>query len=152
MEGRVKQRIHFAAGIVATMTIATFFVSTILVELFGMHAAIATVKGLIVVPGLFILVPAIVVTGGTGFALSASRKGRLIQVKQKRMPFIGVNGVFVLIPCAIILDHWASAGAFDTAFYMVQGIELVAGAINLSLMGMNIRDGLKLSGRFRAPS
>ena len=146
----MKQKIHFTAGILATLTIATFFTSTIIVELFGTHEAIAAVKSLIVIPGLFILVPAIAATGGTGFALSKSRKGRLVQVKQKRMPFIGANGVLVLIPCAIFLERWASVGAFDTTFYVVQGIELIAGAINLTLMSMNIRDGLKMSGRFRA--
>jgi len=148
----MKQNIHFTAGILATLTIATFFTSTIIVELFGTHEAVATVKSLIVMPGLFILVPAIAATGGTGFALSKSREGRLVRVKQKRMPFIGANGVLILIPCAIFLDRWASAGAFDTTFYIVQGIELVAGAANLSLMSMNIRDGLRVSGRFRASS
>ena len=31
----------------------------------------------------------------------------------------------------------------------LQALELAAGAANLSLMGLNIRDGLKLSGRLR---
>jgi len=148
----MKKNIHFIAGILATLTIATFFTSTIVVELFGSHDVIAAVKSLIVIPGLFILVPAIAATGGTGFALSKSRQGKLVQAKQKRMPFIGANGVLVLIPCAIFLDRWASSGAFDTIFYIVQGIELIAGAINLTLMSMNIRDGLRMSGRFRASS
>lgn len=65
------------------------------------------------------------------------------------MPFIGANGILVLIPCAVVLDRWASAGTFDTGFYVVQGVELLAGAINLILMGMNMRDGLRMSGRFR---
>jgi len=43
----------------------------------------------------------------------------------------------------------AAAGEFNTAFYAVQALELVAGAANLTLMGMNIRDGLTLSGRLR---
>jgi len=33
--------------------------------------------------------------------------------------------------------------------YIVQGLELVAGAVNLTLMVMNIRDGLTLTGKFR---
>lgn len=59
------------------------------------------------------------------------------------------NGVLVLIPCAIFLDRWASVGVFDASFYLVQAIELIAGAVNLTLMAMNIRDGLRLSGRSR---
>jgi len=144
------KRIHFIAGLLAALTIATFFLSSIVVELFGAHEAVAIVKALIVMPGLFILMPAIAATGGSGFAMAKSRKGRLIESKKRRMPFIAANGLLVLLPCAIFLDRWASAGAFDTTFYMVQGVELLAGAVNLTLMGMNIRDGMKMSGRFRA--
>lgn len=145
-------KIHFTAGILATLSIAVFFFSTIMVEIFCTHELIETAKRLIVIPGLLILVPAIAITSGTGLVISKSRKGRLIQAKQKRMPFIAANGVIVLIPCAILLNHWALAGAFDTMFYIVQSIELVSGAINLTLMSMNIRDGLRMSGRFRALS
>jgi hypothetical protein len=141
--------IHRLAGPIAMLCIATFFSATIFVELFATVETIATVKSLIVWPGLFILVPSIALAGGSGFALAKSRKGKLVQLKKKRMPFIGANGVLVLIPCAVLLDHWASAGAFDDTFYVVQAIELLAGAVNLTLMGMNIRDGLRLSGRLR---
>ena len=141
--------IHFLAGLLATLTIATFFLSSLIVELLGAHEAVATVKALIVMPGLFILVPAIAATGGSGFAIAKSRKGRLVDAKKRRMPFIAANGLLVLLPCAIVLDRWASAGAFDTTFYVVQGMELLAGAVNLTLMGMNIRDGIRMSGRFR---
>ena len=141
--------IHFLAGLLATLTIATFFLSSLIVELLGAHEAVATVKALIVMPGLFILVPAIAATGGSGFAIAKSRKGRLVDAKKRRMPFIAANGLLVLLPCAVVLDRWASAGAFDTTFYVVQGAELLAGAVNLTLMGMNIRDGIRMSGRFR---
>jgi len=146
----MKKTVHLIAGILAVSTIATFFLSTVLVELLGSADSVAAVKRLIVIPGLFILVPAIAATGGSGFALSKTRRGRLIDAKKKRMRFIAANGVLVLIPCAIVLNAWASAGSFDTRFYLVQALELVAGATNLVLMGLNMRDGLNLSGRFRA--
>ena len=144
------KKAHFTAGLIATLTIATFFLSTVIVELFGSHEAVAIVKSLIVMPGLFILVPAIAATGGSGFALSKSRQGRLVDSKKTRMPFIAANGLLVLLPSAIFLDRWASSGSFDTAFYLVQSAELLAGAVNLTLMGLNIRDGIRMSGRFRA--
>ena len=140
--------IHRIAAVTAAICIATFLISTITSELFGSYETVATVKQLIVMPGLFILVPAIAATGGTGFALAKTRKGKLIQAKKKRMPFVGANGLLVLIPCAIVLDRMASAGTFDITFYSIQAIELLAGAVNLTLMGMNIRDGLRMSGRF----
>jgi hypothetical protein len=126
------------------------FLSTILVELFGSHEAVAKLKSLIVLPGLFILVPAIIATGASGLYISRSRRGRLIDAKKKRMPFIAANGLLILIPCAISLNRWAAAGQFDAAFYVVQTLELLAGATNLTLMGLSIRDGLTMSGRPRA--
>jgi hypothetical protein len=140
---------HLLAGLLATLTIAAFFTATLLVELFGTHDAIAGVKHMIVCPGLFILVPAIAATGGSGFALSKVRQGHLVQTKLKRMPFIAANGLLVLLPAAIFLNRWAAQGVFDNRFYIVQVVELLAGAINLLLMGLNIRDGLKLTGRLR---
>ena len=43
----------------------------------------------------------------------------------------------------------AASGSFDASFYMIQGVELVAGAVNIVLMGLNIRDGFLLAGRMR---
>jgi hypothetical protein len=122
-----------------------FFLSTLIVELFGTEESIATVKSLILVPGLFTLISAMAVTGGTGFTLSKSHKGHLVDSKKKRMPFIAENGIFILIPCAIFLDQWASSGSFSTKFYIVQSLELLAGLSNLTMMGFHIRDGLKLT-------
>lgn len=145
----MKQIIHRIAAITATLCIAIFFTSTVLVELFGSYESIATIKSLIVMPGLFMLVPAIAVTGGTGLALSKSRKGHLVESKKKRMLFIAANGLLVLLPAALFLDQWAASGAFNTKFYVVQGLELLAGAVNLTLMGLNMRDGLRMSGKQR---
>jgi hypothetical protein len=144
---KTERKIHVAVSIIATLCIATFFTSTIIVELFGTKDQIVVVKGLILIPGLLILIPAMAATGGTGFALSKSRKGVLVDNKKKRMPFIAANGIFILMPCAIFLEQWASIGVFDTKFYFVQGLELVAGATNLTLMGFNIRDGLTMAGK-----
>jgi hypothetical protein len=143
-------RLHLLAGIVASLCISTFFVSTVLVELFGSPDAVARLKSLIVAPGLWILIPALAVTGGSGIFLSKARRGRLVETKKKRMPFIAGNGLLVLVPCAIVLDRLAAAGNFDTTFYGVQAFELLAGATNMALMGLNVRDGLRMTGRLRA--
>jgi len=144
------KKIHLIAGMLATLTIATFFLSTLGTELFGTYETVAIVKAWIVMPGLLILVPAIAATGGSGMFMSKSLQGRLVEAKKKRMPFIAANGLLIMIPCAIVLNRWAAAGTFDTTFYVVQALELLVGAVNLTLMGMNIRDGMKMSGRFRA--
>ena len=146
------KRAHLIAGLLAPLCIATFFLSTILTELFGSHAAVAQLKSLIVTPGLWIMVPLMAAAGGSGMFLARSRKGRLVDAKKKRMPFIAANGLLVLVPCAIVLNRWAAAGSFDTTFYVVQAIELIAGATNLTLMGLNARDGMHMAGRLRTRS
>lgn len=143
------KRAHLIAAMLASLCLATFFLSTVLIELFGSHAAVAQLKSLIVMPGLWIMIPAMAAAGGSGMLLGKSRKGRLVDGKMKRMRWIAANGLLVLVPCAIVLSRWASAGAFDAAFYVVQVVELVAGASNFVLMGLNARDGLRMAGRLR---
>lgn len=65
------------------------------------------------------------------------------------MPFIDANGLLVLLPAAIYLNQWAAAVTFDTKIYVVQGVELLAGAINIALMSMNMRDGFKMTGKLK---
>ena len=59
------QRIHFLAGFLATLMIASFFSATLFSELLGSPDAVSAVKAWIVMPGLFILIPAIVATGAS---------------------------------------------------------------------------------------
>ncbi len=143
-------KVHLAAGFIATLTIASFFSSTLLVEIFCSREVISTVKNLIVLPGLLILIPAIAIAEGTGFFLSKSRKGLLVEKKRKSMPIVVLICIFVLLPTTIFLDMWASNESFGTKFYILQIIEIVAGGITLLILGFNIRDGLRLSGRLRS--
>ena len=139
--------VHPVAGALAMLTIATFWLSTVLSELFGSQTVVASVKTAI--PwGFLLLVPSLAAAGGSGFALARERRGAaLVASKMKRMRIIAGNGILILIPSALFLASKATAGQFDAAFYAVQALELVAGATNLALLGLNMRDGLKLSGR-----
>ena len=89
-------------------------------------------------------------TGGTGFALARPRKGNIIEAKKKRMPLIAANGLLVMIPSALFLYTKAASQEFDSAFYVVQAIELGVGLVQLTLMGRNFRDGLRLTGKWRS--
>ena len=140
--------VHPVAGGVALLTIATFWLSTVISELSGSQALIASVKTTI--PwGFLLLIPALAAAGGTGVLMSKGSRVGLAGTKFKRMPFIAGNGILVLIPSALFLASKASAGEFDTNFYLVQALELVAGGVNIALLGLNMRDGLKLKGWLR---
>lgn len=140
--------IHPVAGMVAILTIASFWLSTVLTELFASPMTIAAVKTAI--PwGFLVLIPALAAAGGSGFALAQGRRPMLVDAKIRRMPLIAANGILVLVPSAIFLAAKAREGEFDAVFYAVQALELVAGAINITLLGLNMRDGLKMKSRFR---
>lgn len=142
--------IHPIAGGLAILTIACFWLSTALSELFASEATIVAVKAAI--PwGFLLLIPALAATGGTGFNLAKGRRVGLIGTKARRMPFIAANGILILVPAAFFLAHKAAAGEFDTAFFAVQAVELVAGAVNLTLLGLNMRDGFRMKGRIGRP-
>ncbi|TDF41380.1 hypothetical protein EYS14_00520 [Alteromonadaceae bacterium M269] len=145
----MKRKIHAIGAIITMLCIASFFTSTLIVELFGSKESVLTIKSLVVNPGLFILIPAIAAAGITGFILAKNRKGTLVTNKKKRMPIIAANGLLVLTPCAIFLNQWAESGTFDTRFYLVQSLELLAGAVNLVLMRINLKDGLRMTGKLR---
>jgi hypothetical protein len=145
-----KRLLHAVAGTLAMVLIATFWTSTLVSELWLPADAVVTVKRWIALYGLACLVAAMAATGGTGFNLARQRTGRLVDEKKRRMPVIGANGVLVMIPAAIFLHTKAAAGEFDTAFYVVQAIELAVGLVQLTLMSRNFRTGLRLSGRLRA--
>lgn len=145
------KRIHAAAGVTGLATILTFWTSTVMVELFGTADDIAAAK-LAILWAFLLLIPSLIVAAATGMRLGARRRGPLATAKRNRMPFIAANGIVVLMPAAAFLAASAIDGRFDTWFYAVQAVELIAGAVNVTLLGLQIRDGLRLTGRLARPA
>lgn len=142
----MKRKLHPVAGVLAMLMIAAFWISTLGSELFGTEDDIRTVK-LMIPWGFLVLIPSLALAGGTGHALGRGRTDLLVTLKSKRMPFIAANGIVILIPAALFLAYKADAYAFDATFYAVQVLELVMGALNIALLGLNLVDGLRLTGR-----
>lgn len=140
--------VHPVAGTLAIVIIATFWLSTVVAELFGSESLVVAVKTAI--PwGFILLIPALAAVGGSGFALAKGRRAGLIGTKLRRMPVIAANGILVLVPSALFLAFKAAAAEFGASFYAVQALELAAGAVNIVLLGLNLRDGLRMKGRLR---
>jgi len=84
--------VHPIAGLLAILTIATFWLSTALAEMFASQAVITAVKTAI--PwGFLLLIPALAAAGGSGFALAKGRRSGPVGTKIKRMPIIAANGI-----------------------------------------------------------
>ena len=139
----MKAKVHASAGALALLTICIFWGATALGELFGDAADIAAVKNGILM-GMLVLIPAMAIAGASGFSLGKGRKSPAVQREKQRMKIIAANGILILVPSAMFLASKAGAGEFDTAFVAVQAIELVAGAVNITLLSLNMRDGLAL--------
>ena len=113
-------------------------------ELFASHTAILLVKTYILY-GIAMMVPMMAIAGITGAKMAGKAKKGPIASKKKRMPFIALNGLIILLPSAVYLQHLASIGQFDGVFYTVQTVELLAGFSNICLMLLNVRDGRQIT-------
>jgi len=140
----MKPKLHALLGTIALLFIGTFWVSTFVSELFLDAASVTAVKHGIL-SAMWMLIPAMAATEASGFGLSRGRSGRIIEAKKRRMKIIAGNGIVVLLPSAYALAHMAEAGRFDLPFYIVQVVELLAGAMNIALLTLNMRDGRRLS-------
>jgi len=136
----MSKKVHATAGVIGFLTILIFWTSTVYSEVFGSPETIAFVKAS-VLKGMFILIPTMITIGVTGMKIGNRRKDKPALAKKKRMPVIAANGLLILLPSAIFLSTRAGTENFDAAFYLVQTGELIAGGLNLALMGLNIRDG-----------
>lgn len=139
----MKAMIHAGAGALALLTIGAFWSATVISELSGDAVAVAQVKTGILA-GMAVLIPAMAVAGSSGYLLGRGWKSPLVRRKLARMKIAALNGILVLVPSAVFLALRARAGLFDGAFVAVQVLELGAGAVNIALLSLNMRDGLKL--------
>lgn len=142
-------KLHKIAGLSAMALIALFWTGTAASELFMGAAEIAWVKTAIVML-LPLLVAAMAAVGMSGARLAGPSPNPWAKRKQRRMMAIAANGLLVLVPAAVFLWWKAGAGQFDSAFYAVQIVELLAGPLNLFLLGLNARDGMRLAAARRS--
>ena len=136
-------KLHAVCGTLGLLLIGGFFLSTVGAELSGSVEWVVAVK-----TGILYLLPVLGIllgcAGAAGNAVARGWKSKAVDWKRLRMAVAGLNGVFILIPCAFTLQAWAEVGEFTWRFYGVQGIELLAGAGNVVLLSLNLRDGLRL--------
>ncbi|SFL53597.1 hypothetical protein [Shimia aestuarii] len=142
----MKLKLHAFSGALALLTISTFWTSTVVSEVSGNKDMIIWVKTAVLY-GMFVLIPAMATAGATGAMLGKGWRLPQVAAKQRRMKIIAANGLLILLPSAVFLALRAQSHQFDTAFYLVQGVELLAGATNITLLIRNMKDGLALRGR-----
>lgn len=136
--------VHRTSALIAFVLLLSFWGSTLISELSGNIAWVIRVKTAIPY-GFIVLIPALILAGITGMRIAKKSTNPIVTAKKKRMPFIAFNGVVILIPCAFILCYLAKNNQFGTLFITIQSVELLIGALNITLMALNIRAGIKLA-------
>jgi sorbitol-specific phosphotransferase system component IIC len=139
-----KSIIHACLGLLAILLISIFWISTFISEVFLNQESIIFIKKLIVNYGLIPLILIMILTGATGNFLS-KKNHPLLETKKKRMPYIALNGIFIMVPSALFLNFKASNDEFDLLFYSIQVFELLVGIVQLTLLFKNFLDGLSLT-------
>jgi hypothetical protein len=124
----MKSALHAVPGALAIALVAIFLGSTLVSELLLGPAAVVAVKTGIVY-AMSLLIVSMVATGASGTKLASGRAGSMIDAKRRRMKIIAANGLLLMLPSALFLYFRAIAGAFDTAFYSVQMLELLGGSL-----------------------
>jgi hypothetical protein len=139
---------HRAAGALALVTLALFQISTAVSETALSHDSVVAVKRMIVW-GLLPLILCLAATGASGATIARKPFAGLVRVKLRRMKIAAANGLLILAPAALYLYTKATAGEFDMTFYAVQGLEIVAGLLNVTMLSLNMRDGLMMTRKKR---
>ena len=143
MNRNTLRKIHAAAGVGAFLFIASFWSSTVFSELFGSHENRRRREA----NHCLCAVRVDCLHGNrrrNRHEMGGKSKHAAIAAKCRRIPFIAANGMLILLPCAFFLNNRASAGQFDSVFYIVQIVELIAGATNLTLLGLSMKDGFSI--------
>ena len=141
--------VHRAAGACALAILVLFQTSTLVSEIALSHEAVLAVKRMIVW-GLIPLVLCLAATGASGNLMARKPLAGLVRTKMSRMKVAAANGLLILIPSALYLHAKAQAGDFDAVFYAVQALEIAAGLVNVTMLALNMRDGLTMTRKKRA--
>ena len=136
-------RLHAAAGAAAILLIGVFWYLALSSEFFGGHAEVLQARTAILwlMP---VLIALVIVANISGKRLGGARHP-LVATKKNRVKLVAANGAIILVPAVVLLWYWADTGRFDAWFYAVQVLELMAGAGNVILLSLNLRDGLRLA-------
>ncbi|NIY95235.1 MAG: hypothetical protein HWE37_16855 [Rhodobacteraceae bacterium] len=138
--------LHGISGAAALLTIATFWVSALTAELVLATPGFVAVRTAILY-ALPVLVIAMMAAGATGTQLAGRSKKPVIRAKRRRTIIAAANGLLILIPAAVFLGFRARAGLFDAVFATVQIAELAAGAVNITLLSLNMKAGMAMRAR-----
>ena len=147
----MKTKLHAAMGTLVLLWALVGVVAGLLCLIIGDMPTVTAIA-LVMRRGVILMVAALVGVAISGGVLAGKRQDPPLLAKKRRMPMIIGVAVLVLLPADFYLSAKAQAGNFDALFDGVQGAALIANAALACLLSLNLRDGLRLSGRIAPPA
>ena len=147
MKRKTIVKAHFIATIIAGLTITTFFSLSLIAEIRGDIQFIKSIKKFILyaLPIMVIAMPMLKITGDK---LAGKSTNPIILAKKRRMKLMIVNGIG-LITLAVFLYYRSHFQTIDNVFLVAQIAEFGFGLGNLTLIALNARSGMQLSGKLK---
>ena len=144
MKRKTVVKAHIIGSIIAAITITMFFTFSLIAEIKGDETFIKQVKEgiLFSLPLLLVAMPMLNITGNK---LAGESQNPIVLAKRRRMKFVLANGI-TLISLACFLYYRSHYQAIDGIFLTAQIAEFTLGLTNLTLIGINIKNGIQLSG------
>ena len=140
----MKTLYHAAAGISSLTCLLIFLVATINVEYSYSAPEMIAAQG-VMLQTMWVYIPLIFTAGGIGYILSKERKERIVQVKKRRMVIIIAVSLFILMPCIYTLANAARYEIAGTIFSRIEILEVLSLILLIALLGLNARDGARLT-------
>lgn len=139
----MKTILHAMFGTIALTLVSASLVASMVTEFWYSQEVISEVKAL-TLQGMLLLVFILSITAIFGLVLSKKRQGNIVEAKKKRMIWILLIAILVLLPIAYLLSLHAETEKLDWLYFLPQGIEYIFDVIILILLGLNFMDGNKL--------
>jgi hypothetical protein len=144
MSRSVLRTVHLVASLAATLSVTVLLTATLLIEPTASDSGVRLLRRAVLL-GLPVLVVFLIAAGVSGRRLAGGSALPVLRRKQRRLAVAASAGALALVPCAIALDRLATRGYFGQAFTMLEITESALGAMNLTLLVLNTRDGFRLT-------
>ena len=140
----MKTLIHASAGTFAMLFLLVFLAAMLFSELKYQPADMISVQQVIFQTiGFYFFL--LLMSGGIGLLLGKERKGRIVEMKKKRMLAIIACSIFILLPCNYVLSNYDLDSGGMPFMRTLEGIEVIAIVILITLLGFNFKDGTRLT-------
>jgi hypothetical protein len=130
-------------GTIALTLVSTSLLASMVSEFWYSQEVISEVKELIL-QGMLLLVAILSLTAIFGLILSKKRRGSIIEAKKKRMIWIFLIAILVLLPDAYLMNLHSQTEGTGWLYFLPLAIEYIFDVIILILLGLNFLDGGKL--------